>query len=112
MMTGIHEYNKTGQIKRPSYKDIVTCFPKSWTAVSENCVRSGFLRAKGETRVFFSSQQLEWLWNPLRHLDILLLKMILGSYIKSLIKSKRMRWMGHVARMEKRNAYRILVGKP
>jgi hypothetical protein len=30
-----------------------------------------------------------------------------------MIKSKRMRWAGHVARMgEKRNAYRILVGKP
>jgi hypothetical protein len=29
------------------------------------------------------------------------------------IKSKRMRWAGHVARIgEKRNAYRILVGKP
>jgi hypothetical protein len=30
-----------------------------------------------------------------------------------MIKPRRMRWMGHVARMgEKRNAYRILVGKP
>jgi hypothetical protein len=29
------------------------------------------------------------------------------------IKSRRMRWAGHVARMgETRNAYRILVGKP
>jgi hypothetical protein len=29
-----------------------------------------------------------------------------------IIKSKRMRWTGHVARMgEKRNAYRLLVGK-
>jgi hypothetical protein len=29
------------------------------------------------------------------------------------IKSRRMRWAGNVARMgEKRNAYRILVGKP
>jgi hypothetical protein len=29
------------------------------------------------------------------------------------IKSRRMRWAGHVARMgEERNAYRILVGKP
>jgi hypothetical protein len=28
-------------------------------------------------------------------------------------KSRRMRWAGHVARMgDKRNAYRILVGKP
>jgi hypothetical protein len=30
-----------------------------------------------------------------------------------MIKSRRMRWKGHVARMgDKRNAYRILVGKP
>jgi hypothetical protein len=30
-----------------------------------------------------------------------------------IIKSKRMRWAGHVARMrEKRNVYRLLVGKP
>jgi hypothetical protein len=30
-----------------------------------------------------------------------------------MIKSRRMRWAGHLARMgEKRNAYRILMGKP
>jgi hypothetical protein len=30
-----------------------------------------------------------------------------------IIKSRMMRWVGHVARMrEKRNAYRLLVGKP
>jgi hypothetical protein len=30
-----------------------------------------------------------------------------------IIKSRRMRWVGHVARIgERRNAYRILVGKP
>jgi PAS domain-containing protein len=30
-----------------------------------------------------------------------------------MIKSRRMRWVGHVARMEeKRNAYRLFVGKP
>jgi hypothetical protein len=35
-----------------------------------------------------------------------------ASIIK-IIKSRRMRWAGHVARMgEKRNAYRLLVGKP
>jgi hypothetical protein len=33
--------------------------------------------------------------------------------IIKMIKSRRMRWAGYVARMgEKRNAYRILVGKP
>jgi hypothetical protein len=30
-----------------------------------------------------------------------------------IIKSRRMRWAGHVARMrEKRNVYRLLLGKP
>jgi hypothetical protein len=30
-----------------------------------------------------------------------------------MIKSRKVRWTGHVARMgEKRNAYRLLVGKP
>jgi hypothetical protein len=30
-----------------------------------------------------------------------------------IIKARRMRWAGHVARMgQKRNAYRLLVGKP
>jgi hypothetical protein len=30
-----------------------------------------------------------------------------------MIESRRMRWAGHVAQMgERRNAYRILVGKP
>jgi hypothetical protein len=30
-----------------------------------------------------------------------------------IIKSRRLRWAGHVARMgEKRNVYRLLVGKP
>jgi hypothetical protein len=33
--------------------------------------------------------------------------------IMTIIKSRRMRWAGHVARMgENRNSYRILVGKP
>jgi hypothetical protein len=36
----------------------------------------------------------------------------LPSIIK-IIKSRRMKWAGHVARMgEKRNVYRLLVGKP
>jgi hypothetical protein len=33
--------------------------------------------------------------------------------ISRLTKSRKMRWVGHVARMgQKRNAYKILVGKP
>jgi len=40
MMGGIHEYNKTGQMKRPSYKDIVAWIVESWAAANENCVRN------------------------------------------------------------------------
>jgi hypothetical protein len=37
----------------------------------------------------------------------------LKSYIIIIIKSIRMRWAEHVARMgERRNVYRLLVGKP
>jgi hypothetical protein len=37
----------------------------------------------------------------------------LYSSINRLINTRMMRWVGHVAQMgEKRNAYRILVGKP
>ena len=49
-------------------------------------------------------------------------KMKLGNWLNDLyslpnilrvIKSRRMRWAGHVARMgEERGAYRVLVGKP
>jgi hypothetical protein len=35
------------------------------------------------------------------------------TYVIRMIKSRRMRWEGHIARMrEKRNAGRILVGNP
>jgi hypothetical protein len=40
-------------------------------------------------------------------------KLYSSPNIIRMIKSRRMRWAGHVARMGKtRNAYRILVGKP
>jgi hypothetical protein len=33
--------------------------------------------------------------------------------VKRMVKSRRMRWERHVARMgQKRNAYRLLVGRP
>jgi hypothetical protein len=48
MMVGIHEYNKTGRMKRPSYKDIVAWIVESWAAVNEDCVRNGFIKAWGE----------------------------------------------------------------
>jgi hypothetical protein len=42
-----------------------------------------------------------------------LYKLYSSPSIIRIIKSRRMRWAGHAARMgEKRNAYRIFVGKP
>ena len=55
MMGGIHEYNKTGQMKRPSYKDIVAWIVESWAAVNKNCVRNGFIKARGEKVVSVDS---------------------------------------------------------
>jgi hypothetical protein len=40
-------------------------------------------------------------------------KLYSSPSIFRIMKSRRMRWVGHVARMgEKRNVYRLLVGKP
>jgi hypothetical protein len=55
MMGGIHEYNKTGQMKRPSYKDIVAWIAESWVAVNENCVKNGFIKAQGDEAVSVDS---------------------------------------------------------
>jgi hypothetical protein len=50
-------------------------------------------------------------WRKLRNVE--LHNLYSSPSIIRMIKSRRMRWAGHVAQMgEKRNAYRILVGKP
>jgi hypothetical protein len=38
-------------MKRPSYKDIVAWIVESWAAVNENCVRNGFIKARGDDAV-------------------------------------------------------------
>jgi hypothetical protein len=46
-------------------------------------------------------------WRKLHNCDL-----YSSPSIIRIIKTRRMRWVGHVARMgEKRNAYRLLVGK-
>jgi hypothetical protein len=50
-------------------------------------------------------------WRKLRNGEIH--NLYASPHIIRQIKSRRMRWAGHVARMEEcRNVYRVLVGKP
>jgi transcription termination factor 2 len=71
---------------------------------------------KGEYRKVFENRVLRRIFGPKRD-EVTgswrkLHKEELPSIIR-MIKSRRMRWAGHIARMgQKRNAYRILVGKP
>jgi hypothetical protein len=52
-------------------------------------------------------------WRRLYEYNEELHNLYTSSSIIRMIKSRRMRWAGHVARMrEKRNAYRVLVGNP
>jgi hypothetical protein len=51
MMGGIQEYNKTGLMKRPSYKDIVARIVESRAAINENYVRNCFIKARRDEAV-------------------------------------------------------------
>jgi hypothetical protein len=75
----------------------------TWTGVFENRV---LMRIFGPKRDEVTGE-----WRKLPNEELLYLYS-LPSIIR-IIKARRMRWVGHVARMgEKRNAYRLLVGKP
>jgi hypothetical protein len=49
-------------------------------------------------------------WNKLHNEE--LIDLYFSPNIFRVIKSRRMRWVGHAARMERRGVYRVLVGKP
>jgi hypothetical protein len=67
------------------------------------------LREEHRMRMF-ENRVLRRIFGPRRGFMICTLRQV---RIIRIIKSRRMRWAGHVARMgEKGNAYRLLVGKP
>jgi hypothetical protein len=68
--------------------------------VSENMV----LRIFGQKRDKVTEE-----WRKLHNEE--LLDLYSSSSKIRMVKSRRMRWEGHIARMEKRNAYRLLDGK-
>jgi hypothetical protein len=63
-------------------------------------------------RIFGSKRdELAGRWRKLHNEELCYLYS--SPSIIRMIKSRRMRWAGHVARMgEKRDTYRLLVGKP
>jgi hypothetical protein len=62
-------------------------------------------------RIFGSEREEDRLWKKLHNNELHNLYSSLN--IVRVIKSKRMRWVGHVARMrEGRGVYRFLIGRP
>jgi hypothetical protein len=62
-------------------------------------------------RIFGPKREEDGSWRKL-HNDVLH-NLYSSSNIVRLIKSRRMRWAGHVTRMwERRGVYRVLVGRP
>jgi hypothetical protein len=62
-------------------------------------------------RIFGPKREEDGSWRKLHNDEIH--SLYSSPNIVKVIKSKRMRWAGHVARMgERRGVYRVLVGKP
>jgi len=64
-----------------------------------------------QLNILLLSSLLLWEWRRLHNEE--LSDLYTSHNIVGVIKSRRMRWAGHVARMgEERAVYRVLVGKP
>jgi hypothetical protein len=66
---------------------------------------------KGLRRIFGPKREVDGSWGKLHNDE--LHSLYSSPNIVKVIKSRRMRWAGHVARMEKRRSvYRVLVRRP
>jgi hypothetical protein len=103
-------------IKRGTYKTIILpvvlygCETWSLTLREEN--RLGVLENRVLRRIFGTKRdEMTGEWRKLHNEE--LHDLYSSPSIIRIMKERRMRWAGHVARMwERRNAYRLLVGKP
>jgi hypothetical protein len=85
---------------------------ETWSLILREEHRLKVLENKVLRRVFIPKRdEVTGEWRKLHNEE--LRDLYSSSSIITIIKSRRMRWAGHVTKMgKKRNAYRLLVGKP
>jgi hypothetical protein len=85
---------------------------ETWSLTLREEHRLGVFENRVLRRIFGpKGDEVEGGWRKLHNEE--LPDLYSSTSIIRIIKSRRMRWAGHVTRMgEKRNAYRFLVGKP
>jgi hypothetical protein len=95
------------------YKNVpvVLCGCKTWYLTSGKEHRLRVFENRVLRRIFGPKREEDGSWRKLHNDE---LHSVYSSYnIVRVIKSRRMRWAGHVARMgEGRDVYRVLIGKP
>jgi hypothetical protein len=84
----------------------------TWSLIVREEHRPRVLENRVQRRIFGPKRdEVTGEWRKLHNEE--LCDLYISPSIIRIMKSKKMRWAGHVARMgEKRNAYMLLVGKP
>jgi hypothetical protein len=100
------------RIYRTIILPVVLCGCRTWSLTSREEQRQRVFENRVLRRIFgLRSDEVTGGWRKLHNEEHR--NLYSSSDIITIIKSRRMRWAGHVSRMgERRNAYRILVGKP
>ena len=45
MVEGYHEFTKSGKMKRASYEEVYNCIDKSWSEITTECIKNGFIKS-------------------------------------------------------------------
>jgi hypothetical protein len=83
---------------------------RNWSLTLEEEHRLRVFENRVLRRIFGPKREEGGSWRKLHNDE--LHSLYSSSNIVRVIKSGRMRWAGHVARMEGRDVYRVLVGRP